>query len=85
MSAWTLGWIGWGVYFVLLEGFALYRDWKDTEKGPKRIRRTLSAHFRRWFRIDTHLGRTVWLVTFGVFAAWFTWHIATLPTPGVSQ
>ena len=38
---------------------------------------TLSEHIRKWYRIDTNLGRTAFLVSFGGFVAWFSVHILT--------
>lgn len=66
----TLGWIwvGWGVYFAVVEGYALYTD-KKTGHG------TLSAHLRLWFKVDTKLGRTIFLFLFGGFCFWFVPHI----------
>ena len=63
---WTLLWMAWIAMFGLIETVALAND----SKGD-----TLSEHFRRWFRVDTHYGRTAWLVVSGVFFAWFTAHI----------
>lgn len=65
---WTFLWIAWGLAFVVIEGAALRNDNPDG---------TLSVHLRRWFRTDTHLGRTAWLVVSGVFFAWFVVHIST--------
>jgi len=65
---WSLLWIGWILAFFIIEGIALFND------VP---RDTLSAHLRRWFRIDTKLGRTLFLVAFGGFVCWFGVHIIT--------
>ena len=65
---WTLAWLLWIAAFAVIEGAALVND----KRGD-----TLSEHFRRWFRTDTHRGRTAWLVVSGVFFAWFLIHIAT--------
>jgi hypothetical protein len=64
---WTWLWIAWAAAFAIIEGVALTRDKHDG---------TLSHHLRHWFRVDTHLGRTAWLVVSGVFLAWFITHIA---------
>jgi hypothetical protein len=69
VTIWTALWIAWGLAFAAIEGVALTRD--------RREGATLSQHLRRWFRTDTHTGRTVWLVACGVFGAWFLIHIAT--------
>lgn len=46
MSAWTWAWIGWGVYFAVVEGAALFNSrpgdtlsehvwlWANTARGP---------------------------------------------------
>lgn len=65
---WTVLWLLWIASFFLIEIPAIRNDLRGD---------TLSEHFRRWFRTDTHRGRTVWLATFGLFAAWFVVHIAT--------
>lgn len=65
---WTVLWLLWGAAFAVIEGAALHND----SRGD-----TLSEHFRKWFRTDTHRGRTAWLVTSGLFFAWFLVHIAT--------
>ena len=67
MSAWTVAWILWGVAFAVIEGRAVTNDKRDD---------TLSEHLRLWFRTDTRLGRTVWLIVSGAFLAWFLLHIA---------
>lgn len=65
---WTVLWIAWGLGFFAIEIPALRNDVKGD---------TLSEHLRRWFRVDTHLGRTAWLVTSALFfVAWFIPHIA---------
>lgn len=63
---WTFLWGLWALLFLVIEGVAILED-----SGG-----TLSEHLRRWFRTDTHLGRTVWLVVSGLFFAWFVVHIA---------
>ena len=67
MTVWTWLWVAWGLMFAVIEGVAIANDVKDD---------TLSEHFRRWFRTDVKLGRTVWLVVCGCFTAWFATHIA---------
>jgi hypothetical protein len=65
---WTVLWLLWGLIFAVVEGAALAND----KKGD-----TLSEHLRRWFRVDTHLGRTAWLVFSALFfIVWFIPHIA---------
>ncbi|HEX9565119.1 MAG TPA: hypothetical protein VF981_14145 [Gemmatimonadaceae bacterium] len=63
---WTALWLAWIAMFAVIEWRAIVNDTKGD---------TLSEHFRRWFRVDTHAGRTVWLVTSGVFFAWFVTHL----------
>ena len=67
MDVWTILWLAWGALFGVIETAAIRND----SKGD-----TLSEHFRRWFRTDTHHGRTGWIITSGVFFAWFVVHIA---------
>lgn len=71
MNIWTILWLGWGLAFALIEGAAIAND-----RAEGYGLRTLSVHLRRWFHTDTHRGRTAWLVTSGVFFAWFVTHIA---------
>lgn len=63
----TTLWILWGVAFAVIEGVAIRND----KRGD-----TLSEHFRLWFRTDTRHGRTAWIITSGIFFAWFAVHIA---------
>lgn len=39
----------------------------------------LSPHTRALFHTNTVWGRRIWLAFWGVFAAWFGWHIANNP------
>lgn len=64
---WTALWLAWFVAFGVIEGAAIRNDVRGD---------TLSEHFRRWFRTGTHRGRTAWIITSGVFFAWFVVHIA---------
>lgn len=64
---WTALWVAWGLAFAIIEYAAISNDIEDD---------TLSEHFRRWFRTDTYLGRTAWLIVSGGFFAWFVVHIA---------
>lgn len=68
MSIWTWLWVGWVVAFIIVEWAAIKNDTPDD---------TLSEHLRKWFRTDTNLGRTAFLVAFGGFVAWFGVHILT--------
>jgi hypothetical protein len=64
-------WAGWLVVvvgsFFALEVPAL----RNARKGD-----TLSEQIRMWFHTGNPYGRGVWLVTSGVFFAWFVAHIA---------
>lgn len=68
MNLWDWLWIGWAAAFAIIEGIALFND------VP---RDTLSAHIRRWLSVKTKLGRTIFLIAFGGFVAWFAVHILT--------
>lgn len=65
---WTTLWILWALMFTAVEAAAIWND----KRGD-----TLSEHLRRWFRTDTNLGRTIFLIVSGVFMSWFVVHIAT--------
>lgn len=67
MSGWTWAWVLWGLAFAVIEGAALI----NKEQGD-----TLSEHLRKWFNTGSKAGRWAWLVTAGVFFAWFVTHIA---------
>ena len=67
MTGWSLAWLLWAAAFAVIETAAIRND----AQGD-----TLSEHVRLWFRTDTRLGRTVWLVVSGLFGAWFLVHIA---------
>lgn len=69
MSIWSVLWAAWVLGFAAIESAAIVHDHR--EPGA-----TLSEHLRRWFRTDTHLGRTVWMVVSGIFFGWFVVHIA---------
>lgn len=71
----TALWVAWVVAFAVIEGVAVHKDAVGTAHGA-----SLSSHLRRWFRVDTHLGRTAFLVASGVFFAWFITHIVGGPT-----
>ena len=64
----TILWVVWILMFVVIEAKAISNDVDED---------TLSEHLRKWFNVDTHVGRTVWLIVSGVFMAWFIVHIAT--------
>jgi hypothetical protein len=68
---WTALWVLWIVAFGVIEYEAVHNDAIGKAHGA-----SLSSHIRRWFRVDTHYGRTAWLVASGVFFAWFVVHIA---------
>jgi hypothetical protein len=68
MNIWNVLWVLWIVSFAIIEAVAISNDVDED---------TLSEHLRKWFRVDTHLGRTVWLVVSGIFFAWFVVHIVS--------
>lgn len=72
MNFWDVAWLLWLLAFAVIEGVAIRNDALGTAHGA-----SLSSHMRRWFRTDTHLGRTTWLIFSGIFMAWFAYHIAT--------
>jgi hypothetical protein len=67
---WTVLWVAWGLAFAGIEAAALHNDMPGD---------TLSEHLRKWFRTDTHTGRTVWAIASGIFFGWFAIHIAMPP------
>lgn len=66
MSLFTILWIVWIAAFFVIEAVAIFNDIKED---------TLSEHFRNWFRVDTKIGRSIWLVFSGGFIVWFIPHI----------
>lgn len=71
MSIYDILWPIWIIAFAVIEFVAVRNDALGKAHGA-----SLSSHLRRWFFVNTHPGRTVWLVTSGVFLAWFIPHIA---------
>lgn len=70
MTIWTALWIVWGAAFAGIEGFALRADAHGSTGA------TLSEHLRRWFHVNTHVGRTIWLIVSGIWGVAFAMHIA---------
>lgn len=68
VTIWEVLWFCWVAAFAVIEGIAVKNDTPND---------TLSEHLRKWFRTDTRPGRTVFLVAFGGFVAWFGVHILT--------
>lgn len=68
MTVWAILWIGWIIAFAIVETVAVANDKKND---------TLSEHLRLWFRVDTRIGRTIFLCLFAAFAVWFGVHILT--------
>ena len=62
----TLLWIAWLLSLVIIEGLALHHDMPGA---------TLSEHVQRWWRVDTHIGRTLFLIVWVLFAILFATHI----------
>lgn len=52
MNAYTWGWVGFGLYFAMLEGIALYQSGKAVGRGEEDPRDTLSEHLWVWFGIN---------------------------------
>jgi len=73
MDAYTIGWLGWGLYFALLEGWAIYREHATGRKGG-----TLSEHVWVWFGTakGTHADSWAYVRRFVLiaFMAWLTVH-----------
>lgn len=72
MSAWTWAWIGWGLYFVVVEGWALYRSVPGA---------TLSEHAWAWLGIGEGRKRSGWTqlrraLLVGALA-WLVLHLVT--------
>jgi hypothetical protein len=72
MSWFTIGWIGWGLYFAVLEGIALFNKGEGD---------TLSEHVWRWFDVDAHqwtakryllVAFMLWLSGHFIFRIWAT-------------
>lgn len=64
--AFTILWITWILALIIIEGFALHHDMPGA---------TLSEHVARWWRVDTHKGRTAFLIVWILFAILFATHI----------
>ena len=67
MSPWAVGWCVWVLWFFAEELPAIL----NKQPGD-----TLSEQFRKVFHTNNRVGRWVWAITFGIFAAWFGIHIA---------
>ena len=74
MTIYTVLWLLWGVYFLVVEGFALYKS----KPGA-----TLSAHVWAWFGTDSKSrgSKTGWArlrkFTLLAFLAWLVVHFMT--------
>jgi hypothetical protein len=75
VNLWDFLWLAWLLAFAVIEGVAIRHDHHDAATGD---RSTLSAHLRRWFHVNTHLGRTSWLVFSVLFMAFMIPHIGWL-------
>ena len=62
----------WGWVAILVIASA-YEVWGVLDPAPND---TLSELTARVFHVSTEAGRWVWLVAWGIFAAWFTVHIS---------
>lgn len=72
MSAWTWCWLGWGAYFLVVEGLAL---------ANSRAGDTLSEHVWAWLGIGEGRRRSGWTqarrALLVAFLAWLTLHFLT--------
>jgi hypothetical protein len=72
MDLYTVGWLGWGLYFALLEGTALWRRRHDGKGG------TLSEHIWLWFGTapGTHANSWAYVRRFALiaFMSWLSVH-----------
>ena len=66
-SWWNVAWVVWALAFGVLETLTLRHD----RANPSGQGTTLSDNLRRWFFVNTHIGRTAWLAGSTVFAVWF--------------
>ena len=71
MSVFSWLWVGWAVFFVVVETVAIV----NKTRGD-----TLSENLRALFHTSTVIGRWVWVISLGVLAAWLLVHIVA---PGV--
>lgn len=63
----TIAWIMWFVFFLVVEGFALF----DKDRGD-----TLSEHIWKWFRINDKPRQWTWRrASLGIFLAWLLVHM----------
>lgn len=65
---WTILWVSWFILFAVVEVLALRNDMPGD---------TLSEHVRKWLSVKTKLGRTVFLIVWAGFTAWFGVHVLT--------
>jgi hypothetical protein len=63
---WTILWILWGVYFAVVEGLALWREYKR-----KADQATLSETIWRWFAVKNPSGPRWWVHTRRIILALF--------------
>jgi len=63
---WALLWIGWALAFFAIELPAVFNKTHDD---------TLSERLRALFHTNTKVGRSVWVICWGVFSALFLAHI----------
>jgi hypothetical protein len=79
-TVFDVGWYVIGALFVVTETGALFMDKREhtSDKNHNGVNDdgfTLSAHTRKWFRVDTAHGRTAFLVAFMIFSGSFLLHI----------
>ena len=66
MSVWTILWILWGVYFGLVEGIGLWREYKHKAQDA-----TLSEHVWHWFAVKDPKGPRWWIHTRRIISVLF--------------
>lgn len=86
MTGWSWAWIGWLVYFGVVEGAALYQSGKAKGAGESDPRDTLSEHIWWWFGVNrkgmgvernANWWARVRRVALGGFVLWFGIHLMT--------
>lgn len=83
MTGWTWAWLGWLVYFAVVEGAALYQSGLARGRGEQDPRDTLSEHVWWLFGVNTRgtgvLRDVTWWarlrrVVLGGFLLWLSIH-----------
>lgn len=86
MSVWGWLWLGWGVYFAVVESAALVASWRAERAGAVDPRDTLSEHVWWLFGVnrggigierDANAWARVRRVILGAFMLWLSVHFMT--------